>query len=295
MSADRAIFGFPEYQPQAQRLAVALQAPCHNVEVHHFPDGESKVRLREAPPAHAIFCRSLNDPNDKLIELMLAVETAREQGVQQVTLVAPYLCYMRQDTAFNSGEAVSQRIVGRYLAGLLDTLITVDPHLHRVQRLEQAVPADRAVALSAATPMSAFIADQFHNPLLAGPDAESEQWVRTVAQPGSFDHLVGKKTRTGDRAVQIEFPAQPVDGRDVVLVDDIASTGKTLVTAAQRLYDAGARSVSALITHALFADSAEEQMRAAGISNLWSTDSISHPTNRIELAHLLSRALDDTI
>ena len=150
----RIVLGFPEYRQPAQRLAQQAGLPYADIEIHHFPDGESRVRLPQRLPEHVVLCRSLQDPNHKLVELELAAATARQLGARQLTLVAPYLCYMRQDTAFRPGEAVSQRIVGELLARRFDTLITVDPHLHRVQALNQAVPVSRAVALSASAPMA---------------------------------------------------------------------------------------------------------------------------------------------
>ena len=98
--------------------------------------------------------RTLNNPNEKLVELLLAAQTARTLGASHLTLVAPYLAYMRQDIAFQPGEAVSQRIVGRFLAGLFDAVITVDPHLHRVATLQEAVPVTQAVVLSGAPLLS---------------------------------------------------------------------------------------------------------------------------------------------
>jgi ribose-phosphate pyrophosphokinase len=117
-----------------------------------------------------IFCCSLDRPNDKLIELELAAATALQLGAELLTLVAPYLCYMRQDTAFHPGEAVSQHIVGELLARRFDTVITVDPHLHRTSVLQQAVPVRRAMALSAASAMADRLASRSDSPLLIGPE-----------------------------------------------------------------------------------------------------------------------------
>ncbi len=102
-------------------------------------------------PARAVLLRSLYQPNDKLVELLLAARAARGLGVRHLTLVAPYLAYMRQDIAFHPGEAVSQRIVGPFLASLFDAVVTVDRHLHRVATLPEAVPAAQAVVVERCT------------------------------------------------------------------------------------------------------------------------------------------------
>ena len=163
------VLGFSDYAFQGRRLAQALSVPFVLVEHHLFPDGESLIRLPTDLPPQVILCRALDNPNNKLIELLLTAETARRQGVKRLTLVAPYLCYMRQDTAFRPGEAVSQRIVGRFLADLFDAVVTVDPHLHRVHTLAEAVPARRADALSAAPAMGRFLKERSARPLLVGP------------------------------------------------------------------------------------------------------------------------------
>ena len=151
------VLGFPGSTRQAAALAGRISAPYSAVEVHRFPDGESRVRLPAELPDRAIFYCSLDHPNDKLVELLLAAGAARELGVRHLTLVAPYLCYMRQDKAFHPGEAVSQRIVGMFLAGQVDKLVTVDPHLHRVATLAEAVPARETLTLSAAAQMGGFV------------------------------------------------------------------------------------------------------------------------------------------
>ena len=114
------ILGFSDYAEPSQRLASELGARHALIDVHRFPDGESKITMPPALAGHLVFCRSLDHPNDKLIELLLAARTARASGATTLTLVAPYLCYMRQDIAFHPGEAISQRIVGRMLADMFD-------------------------------------------------------------------------------------------------------------------------------------------------------------------------------
>lgn len=285
------VLGFPGYSAPARRLAEQAQMSYADVEVHRFPDGESLVRLPSALTPHTVFYCSLNDPNHKLVELELAAVTAFQLGAERLTLVAPYLCYMRQDRAFRPGEAVSQQIVGALIARHFDTLITVDPHLHRVHRLADAVPVRRAVTLSAAPLMADWLTGRPGRPLLLGPDAESRQWVSRIAERANLDFRVASKQRLADREVRIVLEEGAYRGRDVVLVDDVASTGRTLVEAAHRLSEAGAAGVSVLVTHALFIDDALIQLERAGVTDIHSSDSIPHPSNRLPLAPLLASAL----
>ncbi|MDO8320024.1 ribose-phosphate diphosphokinase [Rhodoferax sp.] len=275
----------------ATRLAQATHLPARRVERHRFPDGEIKLRLPEILPARVVIFRTLNEPNDKLIELLLVVQTARTLGATHLTLVAPYLAYMRQDMAFRPGEAISQRIVGKFLADLFDAVITVDPHLHRVATLQEAVPLAQAVVLSGAPLLSDWIAAQRQRPLLIGPDEESAQWVAMAADRHGFDHAVCRKLRRGDRDVEVALPDVVLAGRQVVLLDDVASTGHSVARAAHLLLAAGAVSVDVAVTHALFSGDALQVMQAAGVSEVWSTDCITHPSNVVSMASALATTL----
>jgi ribose-phosphate pyrophosphokinase len=289
------LLGFDDYSAQSGRLADALDMPLHIIERHRFPDGECRIGLPPELPERIVICRSLDRPNEKLVELLLAAGTARELGAKTLTLVAPYLCYMRQDKAFHPGEAVSQTIVGGFLAELFDNLVTVDPHLHRVHDLRQAVPATAALALTASALMAEFLPARVADPVLLGPDAESEQWVRSVALPNRWQYGACSKIRRGDEAVEIELPDIDLRGRSVVLVDDVASSGQTLLAAARQCLARQASQVDVLVTHGLFLGDAERQLTQAGVRHLWSTDSVTHGSNAIPLSGLLAEAVSSLV
>ncbi|MGZ8928374.1 MAG: ribose-phosphate diphosphokinase [Methylobacter sp.] len=285
------ILAFPDYLSQAQRLAARLDVPLAEVVLHHFPDSESLVRLPPSLPEHVIVCRSLNQPNDKLIELMQCAVTARELGAKRLTLVAPYLSYMRQDIANQPGEAVSQRIVGKLLADLFDDVLTVDPHLHRISSLTQAIPIKNAISLTAANEIGAFLKQQFKSAILLGPDSESKQWVSAIAENIGFDYAIAQKKRLGDRQVEMILQDCDYRNRPVIIIDDVASTGRTIAKAAGLLQAAGNDDIYAVITHALFCGDAYEHILKAGVKNIWSTDSIDHPSACIKLDALLADAI----
>lgn len=282
---------FAEDVEIATRAAEAAGLQPLTIERHRFPDGELRLRLPPALPAKVVLWRTLNDPNEKLVELLLAGQTARTLGAQDLTLVAPYLAYMRQDIAFNPGEVVSQRVVGRFLAGLFDAVITVDPHLHRVATLQEAIPVPDAIVLSGAPVLADWVRQRRPDAVLIGPDEESLQWVAQAAARHGWDHAVCRKQRHGDRAVSIELPALPLRGRAVVLMDDVASSGHTLAQAARGLLAAGATSVDVAVTHALFAEGALALVKSAGVGEVWSTDCIAHPSNAVSMVPALAEAL----
>ena len=284
---------FEDEEALAQQLALVSGMPLQCIERHTFPDGETRLRLPTDLPERVVVLRSLHSPNTRIMDLLLAAPTARELGARHLTLVSPYLAYMRQDMAFRPGEAVSQRLVGRWLAELFEAVITIDPHLHRVHRLQDAVPADQALALSAAPLLAERVFREQADALLIGPDGESAQWIEQAARAHGFDHGVCHKTRHGDKDVAIQLPDVPVRGRCVVLLDDIASSGRTLVQASRLLLEAGARSVDVAVTHALFAGDAEQVIRSAGVRHIWSTDSVAHSSNVVSVAPLIAQVLQE--
>ena len=284
------IFGFAECEAPGRRLAEALGVPFSMVTVRKFPDGESLVRVRGVTPS-AILFRPLDDPNAKLIELLLAAAALRDNGAARVILVAPYLAYMRQDIAFHPGEAVSQKVIGALLAEHFDAVLTVDPHLHRISNLSEVMPGIAAISLSAAPVLSTAL-DDGSAPVLVGPDGESRPWVEAIAAPLGLDVLVGTKQRHDDRDVSITINGiHEVAGRPVVLVDDVISSGETMVQAAQLLRDAGSVSVEAVATHCLASAEDLARMKVSGIARIRSTDSIAGPTADIPLTPVLADAL----
>jgi len=293
---DSIVLGFTDSRKLARELATLLKMELGEIDVHRFPDGESRLQVPANLPTHVIICLSLDRPDNKLIELLLAAGAARDNGAVKLTLVAPYLCYMRQDKAFHAGEAVSQQTIGALLGSTVDAVVTVDPHLHRIERLDQAITHAQAISLTATRPIAEFIAQRFEHPLLLGPDEESLQWVSSIAQGLGFDFGIARKERFGDRNVRIRLPEDiSLTGRDVVLVDDMASTGRTMIAATESVLEENPASISLIVTHALFVGDAEEKIRATGIDHLWSTDSIIHPTNAIALAPLLADGIRQTL
>ena len=282
---------FDDEAETAYRFAETAGLSSAVVHRHRFPDGELKLRLPASLPAKVIVYRSLVNPNEKLIELLFVAQTARQLGASDLTLIAPYLAYMRQDIAFQEGEVVSQKIIGRFLAQVFDGLVTIDPHLHRVATLEEASPVKRAITLSGAPLLGDYIAQQIPDAFLLGPDSESAQWIASAAKKHGFDHAACEKIRRGDKDVQVQLPPVDLKDRRVVILDDVASSGRTLAKATRAAIEAGASSVDVAVTHALFADDALQVIRETGVRHIWSTDCIAHESNVVSIAALLAEAL----
>ncbi len=293
MMTDVAIHCLPESSAAASRLAGRLGVALREIEVHRFPDGELRVTVEPAAATSIIFA-SLDAPNDKLLAILFAAEALRRGGAKRLVLVAPYLCYMRQDTAFQEGEAISQKVIGKLLATAVDRVVTVDAHLHRTKTIAEVFPGIEADNLSAMPAIADYVKqhDGPANLIVVGPDSESEPWVRDLATRLGVDHAVARKVRHGDRSVDLTFADGKIfAGRPVLLVDDIVSSGGTLMTCAKALAALGAASIDTIMTHALFRPEMTGRFLDSGLRSVRSTDSVPHPSNTIGLDVILGKAL----
>jgi ribose-phosphate pyrophosphokinase len=288
-----AIQWLPASAEIGRQLAERLGVTGHEIALHRFPDGELRVTVGPAAPT-TIICCSLNDPNEKLIALLFAAEALRRGGARRLVLVAPYLGYMRQDAAFHAGEAISQRAIGDLFAKTFDRVITVEAHLHRTATLNQVFPGIETDNLSATSAIALVLrADTLDSTtLVVGPDTESRPWVSDLAGRLGLDFAVGEKIRRGDRSVQIVFsdPAR-LPHRPVILIDDIVSSGGTLIACAEALASSGVSSIDAVVIHALLPPEPLNEFTRAGVRSLRSTNSVPHPTNAIALDYIFADAL----
>jgi ribose-phosphate pyrophosphokinase len=286
------LFAFPGNERLASVLAPALGAETGQAVLRHFPDGETYWRY-ETPVAEreiALLC-TLDRPDEKALAVLFAAAAARELKAKRVGLIAPYLAYMRQDHRFHPGEAVTSGTFAKIVSGEIDWLVTVDPHLHRRASLDEiySVPSR---ALHAAPLIAQWIRDNVQNPLLIGPDRESEQWVAAVARGAEAPHIVLRKVRRGDRDVEVSMPdLAKWHGRTPVLVDDIISTGQTMVVTLKRLKDKGLAAPVCIGVHGVFAGNALHELMQADAARVVTTNTIAHSTNGIDVSSLLAEGV----
>jgi ribose-phosphate pyrophosphokinase len=274
------------------RIGLAPEVAVGAVEVHRFPDGEARVRLAGALNGEeVILVAALDRPDEKILPVLFAAATARELGAASVGLVAPYLPYLRQDRRFHPGEGVSARQFAELLSTSADWLVTVDPHLHRIHRLSELfdIPAE---AVHAAPLLAAWIREHVDAPLILGPDAESAQWVESIARLVDAPHAVCRKRRTGDRRVEITLPDLAAHaGRHPVLVDDVIASAGTMAAAIKALRSTGWPAPTCLAVHAVFAEGAREALRDAGPAAVVTCNTIAHSSNRMNVEPLLAEAV----
>jgi ribose-phosphate pyrophosphokinase len=264
--------------------------------LREFPDGETYVRVHSACEGRtAVVLCALDRPDDKLLPLYFLSRTLREVGASQVILAAPYLAYMRQDRRFQPGEGVTARYFAEWVSTFVDGLVTVDPHLHRIHDLNEVYAVPNRV-VRAADAVAAWIGREVERPVLIGPDSESWQWVSDVAARAKTPFTVLEKTRRGDRDVEVSVPELD-RWRDhtPVLVDDIISTGRTMIETLGHLKRLGLPPAVCIGVHGVFAGKAFEEIRNAGTSSVVTCNTIPHESNAIDLTAPLGEAIGELL
>jgi ribose-phosphate pyrophosphokinase len=200
---------------------------------------------------------------------------------------------MRQDRRFQPGEAVTSAHFAAVLSAHSDWLATVDPHLHRHSSLS-AIYSIPATAVPAAPLMADWIGRTVDRPLLIGPDEESRQWVGSVARELDAPYTVLRKTRRGDRDVEVTVPdLERWPDHTPVLVDDIVSTGRTMIAALHHL--AGSKTPPPICVHGIFAGGAYRDLLEAGASRVATCNTIPHESNVIDMSAALAHAVAERL
>lgn len=286
------LIAIPGNEGHAHGLATLLGCRVLVPEIRQFPDGELYVRLDGEVAGDAVIVG--NASGDNFLRIAFLAGTARDLGATRVGLVAPYLAYMRQDSRFRPGEGITASYFGRLMSSTVDWLVTVDPHLHRIGALASVYSIPTTIA-RAAPAIARWIAAEVHRPVLVGPDAESVQWVQAVAEHCGAPFVILEKTRRGDRDVSITSLDRAWNGHTPVLIDDIVSTGRTMIEAARQVRAAGGAAPMCIAIHAVFADALHDTLLAAGASGIVTCDTILHATNRIAIVEQLADAVRERL
>lgn len=282
------LFAFPGNEAVADILRTKGGFERGDITVHCFPDGETLVKLDTAVAGKDVLLLcTLDRPDEKATALMFFAKTAKELGAKSVQLIAPYLGYMRQDKRFHDGEAITSNIFAAFLSQHFDGLVTVDPHLHRHKAMSEIYTVPVTV-LHAADAVAEWIRKNIDKPVLIGPDEESDQWVKEVAAKANAPYTVLLKTRRGDSEVEVSVPeiGQYKDCTPV-LVDDIISTARTMIETVQHVVKAGMKPPVCIGIHAVFAGEAWEALKSSGVGAIITSNTISHPSNKIDVVPLL--------
>lgn len=264
------------------RLAGRLGVETIDVKFSRFPDGEASL-VRGETDGETVIVGAVTDA-DALVELLLLVDACDESAN---TLVLPYMAYARQDKRFHPGEPLSVRAIARALSTGVDRVLTVNVH-DPTALGHFRVPAGN---VSIAPEIGRYLVGGGGDPLVLSPDDGAAQFAVEVAAVGGFATDYLDKTRLSGDRVEIRPKSLPVGGREVVIVDDIISTGGTLAAAARMLLDQGATRVSAACVHGVFAGGALLHLAAAGVGEVVCSDTIERANSCITAADRIAAAL----
>lgn len=281
----RLFFDFPFPTLLGQTVREKIAAEEGRLILRTFPDGETYVRIESLVSGRDIIINaSLFHSNDWFLNLLFLADALRSQGARRVGLLAPYLSYMRQDTVFHPGEAVTSRTFARLISTYFDYIITVDPHLHRYHNLSEIYSIPSTV-LHVAPLISGWIHQYVKEPILIGPDDESEQWVKDIAGPAPY--IVLHKVRDEDGHVEITWPpVGNLKGKTPVFVDDIISSGGTMLQAVEQLKMYTKEAPICVAVHPIFAGNAYQKLQEAGVKQIVACNSIPHQSNQIDVSCL---------
>jgi ribose-phosphate pyrophosphokinase len=274
----------------ARQVAANLNFPFLEIERAEFPDGELDIRFPEGIAGNDILLVQTihGNPNDYLIELFFMAYTAKDLGAKSVKVVIPYLVYSRQDTRFRSGESISSSIVSQLLEECVDEVFTIDPHLHRnnISHIFKKVPAHELTAIPA---IADYIKKRWNSPIIVCPDKGA------VAIGGKIAELIGckavylEKIRTTPEKVEVKLNEEvDFNGRQVIIVDDIISTGNTMAETAKMLKDKKAPFVYCIGIHGLLIGNCLDKLLAAGVDEVITTDTIRRGTSKIDISGVIS-------
>ncbi|MFZ2315025.1 MAG: ribose-phosphate pyrophosphokinase [Gammaproteobacteria bacterium] len=277
----------------AKKLADKLHYEIGKITQHQFPDEETVMQIdSDVTGRDIIFITSLDKPNSKLLPLIFAAETAGELGSKKITLIAPYLAYMRQDKQFQPGQGITSKYFAKLISIYFDSLITIDPHLHRWHSLNDIYSIPTKV-LHASDDIALWIHQNIQNPVLIGPDVESTQWVEEIAKKSNAPFLILEKARKGDRSVEISIPnIERYRESTPILIDDIISTGMTMIETIKHLQLLKLKPPVCIGVHAVFADNAYHELLASGVERIVTCNTIQHVSNGIDISNGIIQLLE---
>ena len=276
----------------ANKIAKKLKKPYSELKVKRFPDGEIYARyMKDVRGKDVVLVQSFYGyVNDCVMEAIFAAETAKDLGAKSVTLVAPYFAYLRQDSRFNAGECISIKVIGNLFSKYFNKIIIIDPHLHRQTKLSDLFSI-KAEKLTSNPYIAAYIRKNIKNPLIVGPDWESYKWARKVAEKLNYPFVILDKKRLSGRKVRITINKKiDIKNKNVVFVDDIVSTGHTILEAAKKLRKLGAKKFYCIAVHGVFVEDAFKKLNNAKIRVI-TTNTIPNKVSKIDVSGLVADSL----
>lgn len=299
--ADIIVLGGSAGEHIAIKLAEILGVELGFIEVKKFPDGETYIRIHsDVSGKKVVYVNSLqHGPNELIIETLYTLDTLKDLGAREIHAVIPYMAYARQDERFNPGEAVSILCLAKLFKSLkLDGIYTIDMHLHRITKPEK-IFGSKFYNLTGVRELAKYIKEHHRidkNTVVIGPDEEAEQWAKIMAEElGGIEYSVLEKRRLTAEEVVIEAKGIDVKNRDIVIVDDIISTGGTIVESVKALRKLGAKDIIVAAVHPILTGRALPRLLRLGLKDLIATDTILSPISKVSVAPAIATVLREKL
>ena len=282
------IVGGSSSKDLAKELARILDCKYVQALSTRFPDGECYTRIDEESLDDDVVIVQNTYPDPNLIEMILIQDVVKGLGAKTVTLVIPYFGYARQDRVFKPGEPESAKVMCQLLDRVCDRVITVDVHKEEMLRFFSCPSKD----VKAAEAIADYFKDKKIDMVLS-PDIGAAGRAKDVGTRMNvpYDHL--QKTRLSGTEVRIQPASSTVDGKNILIVDDIIATGGTIIAATAQLKEAGAKSVTVACTHGVFVNNAIERLTGSSLDGVLCCNTLENGVSHISVASVIAKALKE--
>jgi ribose-phosphate pyrophosphokinase len=276
----------------AKKIANKLKQPYSQLEVTHFPDSEIKLKFKtNVKNKIVVLVQSFyKNVNDCIIEALFAAETAKDLGAKKVILAAPYFPYLRQDKRFHPGECISLRTIAKNIDEDFDKVMIIDPHLHREKTLTHIFKIN-SKKLTANSLIQDYIKKKIKNPVIIGPDWESYKWAQKIAEKIGCEFVIMEKKRFSATKVEVKLNKKiNIKKKNLIFIDDMISTGNTLLKAIAAMKKLGAKKVTCFAVHGILVNDALNKLKKAGATVI-TTNTIPNKAAKIDVSELIADSL----
>ena len=287
------VISFKDTRELAMSVAKGIGAKYETINLQEFPDGELKMDLNTNPKGKEVVLISSMalEPNKKIIQTILAGGILKDYGAKKIILVATYFPYLRQDVHFYKYDSFSSRYIAKMFS-LFDKVVTIDPHLHRIKDMKKW--GKNFTHITANELVAKYMKNKFKkNFTVLGPDGESSQWNRPIAKVLGKEVIVLKKHRYNSKKIKVHQEGNKRVEENVILVDDIISTGKTLVGAIQLAKKEGGKNFFCIAIHGPLTKEAAELISKH--AKLITSNTIPTKYSKIDVSSIIVDELKKTL
>ena len=276
----------------AKKLSKKIKANLVKSEIRVFPDGESKITLiGKISKKKSIVLQSIYPPVDTNLVQVLSLITKAKENSSEVIAVIPYMGYARQDREFLPGEIVTMKVLGKlFKSAGASKIIVVDIH-SSIGLKHFSIKTKNVTAIPDL--VGFFKKLSLKNPLVVSPDQGGKERAKKFAKEFNLDYIALEKTRdrkTGKVKIKTKN-LEEVENRDLILVDDIISTGGSIIKATQFLKKQKCKRIYVACTHALLMNDAEKKIKKAGVTNIISTNTIPGKISKVDISKTIAKAI----